>query len=384
MLYRPTQQQRVKQYVVSVLLVCTASILTLAVRPWFDGKSPLLFFTLAVLFAAGYGGAAQGLLATALSLAVALSFSREHALVLVMAQSSFVLFAVLGVAVSIVLGKLHHTNKELTRTKDELRLSNEKLADHTDALSRSNAELQRFAYAAAHDLQTPLRTISTMADFCLERSTSKFDRESTDSLTIVVSSAKRMSRLIADLLMLAKVDYDHRTPHDEVDTARVAKLALLNLRKEIDSSEAKIALEPLPVVRAHEAQIVQLFQNLLSNSLKYRSEEEPIIQVSATQEDGQWRFSISDNGIGIDPRYHTKVFEPFQRLHSPAEYDGSGVGLAICKRIVEQHGGRIWIESAAGKGAQFYFTVPAVEESKPLEETAHLAEAGTIQKRARA
>jgi chemotaxis family two-component system sensor kinase Cph1 len=209
-----------------------------------------------------------------------------------MAKSSLALFAVLGVAVSIVLGKLHHTNEELSRTKDALRLSNENLADHTDALSRSN--------------------LSTVSDFCIERSRSKSDHELTKALTTVVTSAKRMSRLIADLLTLAKIDHDQVTPQAEVDAGRVAKLALLNLRKEIDSSGAKISLEPLPVLYAHEAQLVQLFQNLVSNSIKYRNGNLPTIQISATQEDHEWRFSVSDNGIGIDPKYPPKSSNHFR------------------------------------------------------------------------
>ena len=170
-------KQRAERFVVSILLVLLASILTLAIRPLFDGKSPLLFFTIAVLLAAGYGGALQGLLATALSLGIALTLFRDHILVLALAHSSLALFAVLGVAVSVVLGKLRHMTDAQSRTRDELRLANEKLADHSEALSRSNKELQRFAYGVAHDLQSPLRTISTMSGFCLERNRKTFDRD---------------------------------------------------------------------------------------------------------------------------------------------------------------------------------------------------------------
>jgi signal transduction histidine kinase len=351
-------RQPLKHYGVSALFVIAAAVLTLAIRPYFDGKAPLFFFTLAVLLAAGYGGAGPGFLATALSFGIALLLFRDHIIVPVLAHSSLTFFAVIGVAVSIVLGRLHHINQALARTRDELRLANEKLAEQTETLSRANGELQRFTYAVAHDLNAPLRTISTMAAFCLERS--KLDREAKDSLSMVVTSAKRMTRLIGDLLTLARVGHDQVTTGTEVDARRVADVALLYLRKEIELSEAEITIDPLPVLRATESELLRLLQNLLSNGLKYRSKKPPHIRVSATQEGAEWRFVISDNGIGIDPKYHIKIFEPFQRLHAASEYDGSGLGLAICKRIVEQHNGRIWVESENGNGARFYFTMPAV------------------------
>ena len=341
----------------------------------------MVFFTIAVLLATGYGGTIQGLLSTALSLGVVLLFFREHALVLVLATSSLTLFAVLGVAASIILGRLYHTTEVLSQTRDELKDANQKLAEHADALSRSNAELERFAYAVAHDLNAPLRTISARTEFCLERNETKIDRESQESLMRVATSAKRMSHLIESLLTLARVNHSHIGPGAEVQTGKVAELALQHLREEINASGAIIKLEPLPAVRASEDQLLRLFQNLLSNGIKYRSKGPLTIQISAAREGSEWQFVVSDNGIGIDPKYHAKVFEPFHRLHSSSEYEGSGVGLAICKRIVEQHGGRIWLDSAVGKGSRFYFTLPPVAESLPLKQAAQAAKAGTIMER---
>ena len=168
------------------------------------------------------------------------------------------------------------------------------------------------SYAVAHDLNAPLRTISTMAAFCLERSSSKHDREATGSLSTVVASAKRMTRLIEDLLTLARVGHDQVTTSTEVDARRVADVALLYLRKEIELSEAEITIGPLPVLRATETELLRLLQNLLGNGIKYRSKKPLHIRMSATQEGAEWRFVISDNGIGIDPKYHIKIFEPFQ------------------------------------------------------------------------
>ncbi len=380
--YRHGQRQRIKQYLASVVLVAAASLLTLAVRPWFDGKSPLLFFTIAVLLAAGYGGVAQGLLATTLSLAVAFTFFREHVLVLVLANYGLTLFAVLGAAISVIMGRLRHANEALSQARDELKLANAKLAEHAEALSQSNAELERFAWAVAHDLNAPLRAISTKTSLCLEHSGSQIDRESKESLAAILRSAKTMSRLIENLLILAGIGHGKMEFGAEVEPGQVAERALQYLREEIDACGALIEIEALPSVRVNEDQLLRLFQNLLSNALKYRSEKPPHIRISAAAEGREWRFSISDNGIGIDPKYHAKVFEPFQRLHSASQYDGSGLGLAICKRIVEQHGGRMWVESAAGKGSRFCFTFPALAETQSSRKPAQATQARAIRKHA--
>lgn len=381
-LYRRAQRLGMNRYIVSAVLVAAATLLTLAVRRWFDGNAPLLFFTIAVLLAAGYGGVRQGLLATALSLAAALTFFREHVPVLVLANYSLTLFAGLGVALSVIIGRLRQANEALSQTRDELKLANAKLAEHAEALSQSNAELEHFAWAVAHDLNTPLRAISTKASLSLKHSGGQIDPESKESLTAVLRSAKTMSRLIENLLILAGIGHGKVEFDAEIDPGQVAERALQYLREEVDACGALIEIEPLPSVRVNEDQLLRLFLNLLSNALKYRSEKPPRIRISAVPEGRECRISISDNGIGIDPKYHAKVFEPFQRLHSASEYDGSGVGLAICKRIVEQYGGRIWVESAVGKGSRFCFTFPALAETQSSRKPAQAAQARTIGKHA--
>lgn len=375
------ERERIKRCVITFLLVCAAGVLTLAARPFFDGKAPLLFFTLAVLLTAGYGGTVQGVLATGLSIGAALLLFRDHLVVLVLAYSSLTLFGVVGVAASLVLGKLLQANAALSKAnvalsqaRDELRMSNEDLVDHAEALARSNAELERFAYAVAHDLNAPLRMISTRTALCLEQSKGALPAESRASLATVLSSARSMSRLIENLLTLARVGQDRANALTVVDAGDVAKLALQYLQQEIIASGARIKLSPLPTVLANDGQFLRLLQNLVSNALKYRGEHSPEIQLTATREEDMWCFTVSDDGIGIDPRYHSTIFEPFHRLHSAAEYDGSGVGLAICKRIVEQHGGRIWVESTDGKGARFSFTLQAPMDVAPLKRS---ADAGT-------
>jgi len=366
------QARLLKQSAISALLVGVASGLTIAIQPLFDGRAPLLFFTIAVILAAGSGGTAQGLLATGLSLGVALALFHDRIVMLVLAQSSLTLFAVLGVVVSIVLGKLNRANQALSQSRDELSLANKKLAEHTEALARSNGELQRFAYLVAHDLKAPLRAISTTIELCVNHG-SELNAELKEPLTLVMSSAKRMDRLIADLLTLAAVSHGEANSGTEVDARRAVYAALQNLRAEVDGSGAMITIDPLPVLWGQEDQLVRLFQNLLSNAIKYRSETRPDIRISASLDDGVWRFLVADNGIGIDPKYHTLVFEPFQRLHRESQYDGSGLGLFICGRIVEQHAGRIWVESAAGKGSRFCFTLPALVNTLPQNRNPALA-----------
>ena len=372
--YRP-EEPRLKQYLTSSLLVLAASVASLAVRPLFDGKSPLLFFVLAVLFAAGYGGVVQGLLATALSAAIALFFFDRNILVVVLAQYSLILFAALGVAISLIVGRFRSINEALSRTRDDLQRANQKLEEHADALARSNAELERFAYVVAHDLSAPLRTISTRASVCLERSGAAIDRESKESLALVLSSAKNMGRLIASLLTLARVDHSSADSYARIDTEAVVKRAVEPLRDEIESTRATIEIEPLPAVHGNEEQLLRLFQNLVENSLKYRGEKPPVIRISSAREGSECNFTVSDNGIGIDSKYHAKIFEPFQRLHTRNKYSGEGVGLSICRRIVSQHGGRIWVESSPGGGSRFRFTLPVYAEHQP-QQTAELEPTG--------
>jgi light-regulated signal transduction histidine kinase (bacteriophytochrome) len=230
-------------------------------------------------------------------------------------------------------------------------------------LIRSNEELERFAFAVAHDLRAPLRSIETMTQLFLERSADTLNEESAQLLDFVVSSAQRMDRLIQNLLEFATVGQQAET--SEVDAQAVAELSAQNLQEAIDQSGAAIVIESLPVIRANEGQLLRLFQNLIGNAIKYRGENTPEILIAASSAAGKTVFSVKDNGIGIDPQYCQQIFDPFRRLHAESEYEGTGVGLAICKRVVQQHNGRIWVRSKPGEGSTFYFTIPDSESTKP-------------------
>ena len=228
-------------------------------------------------------------------------------------------------------------------------------------LIRSNEELERFAFAVAHDLRAPLRSIGTMTQLFLERNAGNLNEESAQLLDFVVDSAVRMDRLIQDLLEFATVSQQAET--SEVGAKAVAELAAQNLQEAVDQSWAIIVIESLPVIRANEGQLLRLFQNLIGNAIKYHGENPPEIHIAASSSAGRTIFSVKDNGIGIDPQYHQQIFDPFRRLHTDSEYEGTGVGLAICKRVVQQHNGRIWVKSRPGEGSTFYFMLPDSEST---------------------
>jgi PAS domain S-box-containing protein len=238
-----------------------------------------------------------------------------------------------------------------------LRDANDELERQARELMRSNAELQQFAYVASHDLQEPLRMISSYTQLLMRRYGDRFDKEAKEFMDYVVDGAARMKQLIEDILAYSRIGTrgrDFRTVQSEAAFGK----ALVNLRGAIEAAGAKVTHDPLPAVEADEAQLAQLFQNLIGNALKFAGEEPPHVHVSAAQQPNSWEFAVRDNGIGIDPQYFERIFMVFQRLHGKSEYPGTGIGLAICKKVVDRHGGRIRVESQPGRGSTFFFTLP--------------------------
>ncbi len=242
----------------------------------------------------------------------------------------------------------------------ERKWAEEQLAQRTTELSRSNAELQQFAYVASHDLQEPLRIVSSYAQLFESRYKDKVDEKGQKWIFYMVDASKRMQRLIEDLLTYSRVATKGQEP-SVTDSQKCLQDALANLKLAIERSGTDVTHDPLPAVMADRLQLTQLLQNLVGNAIKYRDHQRPTVHIGGQRDGVHWRFTIRDNGIGIDPKFHERIFGLFQRLHERGKYEGTGIGLAICKKIVERHGGQIWIESAEGKGSTFHFTLPLAE-----------------------
>ncbi|MGZ4904526.1 MAG: PAS domain-containing sensor histidine kinase [Halobacteriota archaeon] len=224
-------------------------------------------------------------------------------------------------------------------------------------LARSNADLKQFAYVASHDLQEPLRAIVSYVQLLDRRYKGQFDERADRYITHAVEGGKRMQTLINDLLTYSRVETRAKT-FEQVDMEEVFADAIQNLKVAVEESGAQVTHAPLPRVNGDDAQLTQVFQNLIGNAIKFRSDRPPEVYVAAEQDGDTWRFSVKDNGIGIGMEYADRIFTLFQRLHTRRDYSGTGIGLAICKRIVERHGGQIWVESIPGSGSTFYFTLP--------------------------
>jgi signal transduction histidine kinase len=242
----------------------------------------------------------------------------------------------------------------------ERKRAEELLQNTLQELRRSNADLEQFAYVASHDLQEPLRMVSSYTQLLAKRYRGKLDADADEFIGYAVNGVGRMQQLIHDLLAYSRVGTQGK-PFQPTETTAALERAVAAQGVAIHESGATITHGDLPAVQADEWQVVQLFQNLISNAIKFHGAEPPRVHVSAARGQGSpgaWVFAVHDNGIGIAPEYYERIFVIFQRLHGRSQYEGTGIGLAICKKIVERHGGRIWVESQPGQGTTFYFTLP--------------------------
>jgi len=246
---------------------------------------------------------------------------------------------------------------EQVRTEAVRRRTEEQLEQMAAELTRSNADLEQFAYVASHDLQEPLREVAGMVHLLQKRYQSQLDGEADEIIGLAVEGVTRMQALIRDLLALARVG-THAHPFEPTDVAAALQTVLANLAVVLRESGAVVTHDALPTVMAEPSQLIQLLQNLIGNAVKFHGALTPEIHVGAEHLPGEWRLSVRDNGIGIEPQHFQRIFVVFQRLHTRREYPGTGIGLAVCKKIVERHGGRIWVESQPGQGSTFYFTLP--------------------------
>lgn len=253
--------------------------------------------------------------------------------------------------------ELSAANKSLQKEIKERKQIESKLRQTLMELARSNKELQQFAYVASHDLQEPLRKMRSYSEMLEKRYQGQLDEKADKFIGYIVDGANRMQTLINDLLSYSRVGR-MEIFLEETNFETILNQVIVDFEKSIQETEAVITYDPLPTITANSSQISQLLQNLIGNALKFRGKEPPVIHVSAKKTETEWLFFVRDNGIGIEPEYAERIFIIFQRLHSRTEYPGTGVGLAICQRIIERHGGKIWVESELGKGATFYFTIP--------------------------
>lgn len=257
--------------------------------------------------------------------------------------------------------RLQAMNDELERRvkekTSELAKANASLHAHVNELLRANADLQQFAYSASHDLQEPLRMVSIFTQLLQKKFEGQLGEEADEYILHAVNGALRMETLIHGLRSYITVSVTSAPP-EPVDSAVVLRHSLDNLDGRIGEAGASVEFHSLPVIRIHKIHLQQLFQNILSNAIKYRSHDAPHIRISARNDGDCWIFAVQDNGIGIKPEYAEHIFGVFKRLHGQEEYEGIGIGLAICKKIVERYGGQIWVESELGKGSSFYFTIP--------------------------
>ena len=251
--------------------------------------------------------------------------------------------------------------REISLVEDqlrEIRLVETQLAERTKDLERSNHDLAQFAYVASHDLRAPIRAMKSFAQILVTDYSGQLDAEADEHLGFIVDGANRLESLINDLLAYSRIDTQGKD-FESVDCSAVFDQVKTDLLMDSDHSEAEITRDDLPTVMADGTQMVQLFQNLISNGIKFHGEDPPIVHMSVERNEKEWLFAVRDNGIGIGQEHGERIFAMFQRLHTQEEYPGTGMGSAICKKIVERHGGKIWVKSQLGAGSTFFFTIDA-------------------------
>jgi signal transduction histidine kinase len=386
----PTRRSTALRYGAAV--VCVA--LGLAVRATFasvlQGELPFVSFFAATAAAAWFGGLGPSLLSTALGFVVGMLFiarpdhpwwtATPHNFAV---ATTYLVGALTIVIISVAMHRarqraidrqieLEREMRERIQAEEALRKAHDELEarvqERTAELARSNAELQQFAYVASHDLQEPLRMVSNFTQLLAERYDAKLDNDGREFIAFAVEGATRMQTLVQDLLALSRVG----TRGKNLEVVRLAEAvdrAVANLEFAIQENGALVSHDELPEVMADSSQMMQLFQNLIGNGIKFKGAEPPRVHISAVRNGKEWTFSVRDNGIGFEPQYAERIFAVFQRLHSRDEYQGNGIGLSICRKIVERHQGRIWAESTPGSGTTFHFTMPAagVPEVRPKQ-----------------
>ncbi len=253
-----------------------------------------------------------------------------------------------------------HRALQEKRARGEQKKAEKALAQKIEELARSNRELEQFAYVASHDLQEPLRMVTAYTQLLGERYRGKLDEQADKYIHYAVDGATRMQDLIHDLLAFSRAGREEMT-FQTTDCNAVVGRAVTNLQASINETASTVTVKHLPVIMANGPQLEQVFQNLISNAIKFRDGSIPFIEIGAELKECNWTFSVSDNGIGIAPEHAEVIFSIFQRLHTRTEYSGNGIGLSICKKIIEQHGGKIWLGNHIGPGCTFNFSIPAME-----------------------
>lgn len=377
----PRSNSALVRYAIPLLGVGISTLLALAIHHFLNLTShPVISvaFLLVIMGSAWWGGYVPGILSCLLSLFVVPYALTPHFQPMKVDPIRVLLILLVSVLISRVAQSRNRVESALREANESL---DERVRQRTAELQRSNAELQRlnedlnqFAYSASHDLQEPLRMIAIYSQMLERKYKGQLGAQANEYIEQIVQGAKRMEMLLKDLLSYAQAVNISLENVGPADGSAVFEQALSNLKAAIAESNATITHDALPRVRVQEVHLLQLFQNLIGNAIKYRGDEPPRIDVAATRVNAHWEFCVKDNGIGIPAEYKDHVFRMFKRLHSASKYEGTGMGLTICHRIVERYGGRIWVNSEEGRGSTFCFTLPAANDELASSRPARFAQ----------